>query len=314
MEADAKYAWVGGAILGLVLAVIVAAVWLAQPGFDRFRTYTIYFQTLPLDGLAIGSDVEMRGVKVGAVEDYAISPANINVVRVVVRVDRRTPVSQNTVAEIDRNYVTRVARVALRTPGEPGPPLVAVPPGERHPVIPEGSSELAEVARTLRGLGEESAEVVASLRRLLDVPNQRRITATLENAEVLSASLRARVDELGRTLATIDRAAAELGRASGAIAVTLDRLGPEVGSAVMQARETLADVSRVATTLEGEGSRLASRLGEAADVSRDQIASTAFELRRSVAAIARAMEGLENPRAALTGPNEGQLGPGEQLR
>ncbi len=315
MEADAKYAWVGAVMVGLVAALILSVIWLKQVGTaDRYRSYTIYFERLPLNGLSTGASVEMRGIKVGSVEDYAISSSNINRVQVTIRVDRRTPVSQTTVAMVDRNYVTGIARINLDTPGAPGPPRVDVPPGEPYPVIPEGSSSLGDVASTLKGLGEQSAELMLALNESLSPANRAAFGATLANAEMLTAGLNARVARLDSTLATFDASIAQIGRAGDSLARTTEQLGNALHPTVVQARQTLEGAARAIASIEGDSATLARRLGNAADATSDQIMSTAIELRRNVAAIARAVESLENPRAALIGPNDRQLGPGERLQ
>ncbi|MFN0316736.1 MAG: MlaD family protein [Burkholderiales bacterium] len=315
MESEAKYTYVGTAILVLILGLVFALVWLKRAGAgEQYHYYTIYFERLPLDGLNIGSEVLMRGLKVGQVKDYAISSENINRVRVTIAVDRRTPVSQNTAAGIDRNYVTRIARIDLETPGEPGPPLTEAPAGETYPVIPEGRSELAEIAGTLKGLGEQSAEVLVAFERLLSEKNQDAFSETLANARDLTAGLNARLARFDRTLETFDSSIAQIGRAGIRIETTAGQLGAEFKPTMAQARSTLQDLSRAANSLEIQSTALGQRATHAANTASDQISATALELRRSAAAIAQVVEGLENPRAALMGPNKAQLGPGEKRK
>src|SRR5690606_22498720 len=133
MEPESRYTFVGAVVLALVAITILGYLWLAGVGSaDNFRYYTIHFEQQSLEGMQIGSDVNMRGVKVGRVQEYSISRDNINRVDVVVRVDRETPVSVNTRAVVGRNLVTGIARIDLDTPGTPGPELVLVAEGERY--------------------------------------------------------------------------------------------------------------------------------------------------------------------------------------
>ncbi|MGZ9060107.1 MAG: MlaD family protein, partial [Burkholderiaceae bacterium] len=112
MEAEAKYTYVGIALIALVAALIAATVWLNRSGArGDFKYYTIYFERQPLDGLQIGADVDMRGIKIGRVEDYDLLAEKINRVRVTIRTDRRAPVRTNTVAIVTRNFVTGIARI-----------------------------------------------------------------------------------------------------------------------------------------------------------------------------------------------------------
>ncbi len=126
MEAEAKYTYVGLAVIALLAALVAGIVWLKHTGGrSDFNFYTIYFERQPLDGLQIGADVTMRGIKVGRVEDYALTK-NINRVRVLIRIDRRAPVSDNTVAVVNRRFVTGIATIDLETPDPPGPQLTDV--------------------------------------------------------------------------------------------------------------------------------------------------------------------------------------------
>jgi ABC-type transporter Mla subunit MlaD len=90
MEAEARYTYVGAAVLALLLALVIALVWLTNIGGRAdFNRYVIYFENQQLDGLQVGADVNVRGIKVGRVEDYALSARKLNRVRVELRVNRR---------------------------------------------------------------------------------------------------------------------------------------------------------------------------------------------------------------------------------
>src|SRR5438045_2481115 len=106
MEAEARYTFVGAALLVLMGAVAAGLIWLQDSGSRReFAFYNIFFERQSLDGLSQGGEVAVRGIKVGRVEDIALTES-VNRVRVMVRVDRRLPVAQNTVSVVTRNLVT----------------------------------------------------------------------------------------------------------------------------------------------------------------------------------------------------------------
>ena len=140
MEPEARYTMIGSVLLAIVVALVAGFVWLSSSGrASDFRFYTIYFERQSLEGLQVGGDVNMRGVKVGRIENFTISRDNINKVKVTIRVARATPVSENTTAVVARSIVTGLARINLDTPGTPGPELMTVAVGERYPVITEGT-------------------------------------------------------------------------------------------------------------------------------------------------------------------------------
>jgi phospholipid/cholesterol/gamma-HCH transport system substrate-binding protein len=315
MESEARYTLVGAVLLALTAATAAAVLWLSSTcSRDDFRFYTIYFQRQSLDGLQVGGDVTMRGIKVGRVERYKIEEGNINRVSVVVRVDRNTPVSENTAAIVQRNLVTGLARISLVTPGAPGPPLTAVPAGERHPVIAEGQSNIDQLADAANRLAGSGAIALDNLNAVLSPENRAALGQTLANLRDLSGALAARMDRLDGTIAAMNRAAIEIANASRAIGETVAKVQTDARPAMVQVEATLRDVSRAVERLERETSVAARRVGDAADIGTLEVQATAQELRESAEILARTVDRLRDPRAALLGPAQGQLGPGERLR
>ena len=73
MEPEARYTLVGSVVLVLIVASALAAVWLSRAGVAaEFRFYTIHFEHQSLEGLQVGGDVNMQGIKVGRVDTYSI--------------------------------------------------------------------------------------------------------------------------------------------------------------------------------------------------------------------------------------------------
>ena len=333
MEPEARYTTIGAVLLGLVAAAIAAFVWLSSSGrASDFRFYTIYFERQSLEGLQVGGDVNMRGVKVGRVEDYTIARSNINRVAVRIRVARETPVSENTRAAVARNILTGIARINLETPGTPGPELVAVPEGERYPVIPEGTSDLDQIADAVSRLAVQADEALENLNRVLGPQNQQSFADTLASIRDLTAGLTKRLDQVDDTAVSIRRTADAFTRSSRDIAAAVDRvaqvvepLGRDAGSALQDARATLREFTQTSRTLERElvqavqrleteTGALARRADDAVDVGTHELRATAAELRANVDLITRTLDRLQDPKALLLGPSTRQMGPGEEER
>ena len=111
-----------------------------------------------------------------------------------IRVDRKSPVSDNTVATIGRNILTGLASINLVTPGAPGPELTKIAPGEAYPVIPE--SESRELTAELDRFAATGARAFDSLDQLLNKENREAFAATLANLRQLSGALSQRVGKL----------------------------------------------------------------------------------------------------------------------
>jgi len=293
MEPEARFTFIGAALLVLLLVVAGATMWLTRNGARaEFRYYTIYFERQSLGGLQVGGDVEMRGVQVGRVERFAISRDNINRVQATIRVDAKTPVSTNTVAVVNRKILTGLARIDLETPGEPGPELFEVREGEKYPVIAEGQSTLDHIADSANRIAVRGANVLASVDDLLNEKNRAEIVATL-------ASFRGMADAIKTTAETAQQTA----RSADATAREATTMAREATTTAREATSTLRQISRTAAAVE-----------RATEVSTNDARATLQELRATAEIVARSADRLDNPRELLFGPNPAQLGPGEKLK
>ena len=312
MEAEAKYTYVGIALIVLIAALVAATIWLNRSGArGDFRYYTIYFERQPLDGLQIGADVDMRGIKIGRVEDYDLLAEKINRVRVTIRTDRRAPVRTNTVAIVTRNFVTGIARIGLITPEPPGPPLTEVRDDQPYPIIAEGQSEFDAIAGKVGRIGDIAAETLENINSILTADNRAAITASLVNLKELTAGLNRRMEDLDKTLVAVNAAAADVGRAGTKFAQVAETTGSQLTPAIKQVDQTLQDVSTAALALEKQVSALSRAFSDAASSTDEQFTVAVIELRSTVEAMTRLLDQLRDPRAALFGPGKAQRGPGE---
>jgi phospholipid/cholesterol/gamma-HCH transport system substrate-binding protein len=331
MEPEARYTTIGAVLIALIVAAAGVYVWLTSSGRAAdFRYYTIYFERQSLDGLQIGADVTMRGLKVGRVEDYTISRDNINRVSVNIRVARETPVSENTTAVVARSFVTGIARVNLETKGTPGPELVTVPQGERFPVIAEGTSEIDVITDAATKLAAQAGDALENLNRVLGPGNQEAITRTIGSIDELTRGLNSRLDHLDTTARSIQSASESFRSAANAftrssreIAGSVDRvagsvepIGRDAGAALREfvaaSRDLERELSGAVKRLEADTGRLARRAEDSLDVGVQELRATTEELRSGVTLISRTLDRLLEPKAVLLGPSPAQMGPGEE--
>lgn len=312
MEADSKYTYVGLALVVLAAAMVTGVIWLNRAGTRAdFNYYAIYFERQPLDGLQLGADVDMRGIKVGRVEDYQLQAENINRVRVTVRTDKRAPVRTNTVAIITRNFVTGIAKISLITPEPLGPPLTEIRPDQQYPVIPEGESNLDALAGRVNQLGDMAAEALENLNDMLKPRNRVAFTETLDSLRKLTAGLNARLGEVDKSIAAMNAAMVDISSSSSRIAKVAETAGSELGPTIRQAEKTLQDISAATVSLEKEVATLSRDFGGAANATEEQLTAAVIELRRTVDSMNRVLDRLQDPRAALLGATPQQRGPGE---
>ncbi|MEZ5740479.1 MAG: MlaD family protein [Burkholderiaceae bacterium] len=283
MEPETRYTWIGAVVLALLLGVGVSLAWLSGAGrASDFRNFTIYFERQSLQGLQIGSDVNMRGVKVGRVEDFGIDRENINRVSVVVRVARLTPVSTNTEAVVNRNLVTGIARIDLETPKAPGPELIGVADGERYPIIGEGRGDLDQIAESANSMIISAETALRNVNLLLSPDNQASINGILAglrdtalNMDARLASFETAAGQIGQTADVFRSSAQEL---SQAIEQFRQGVAPAVAEALRVMTDmqvTLRQITSAARTMDTSTASLASRAADAADVGVIEMRATA---------------------------------------
>ena len=326
MEAEARYTFVGAGVLLLVAALVAGVVWLKNVGGKgEFNHYAIHFEQQPLDGLEVGGDVTLRGIKVGRVEDYALDDEKLNRVRVEIRVDGRAPVRTNTVAVVTRNFVTGIAAITLITREPSGDPLTEVPKGERYPVIGEGRSDLEEIAGRVNKVGEMASVALNNLNQMLDADNRAAVSETIRNLRDLSTGLNQRLVALDQTLQRVGGAAGEFGKAAQQFGRSGDRIAAvaeraatrldgtlaEVDSTLAEARNAMQAVAASTDAVQRQATASARKLEDTATSVDDQLGAALAEMRLSVEAATRVIDRLREPRAALLGPGKNQLGPGE---
>ena len=316
MESEARYTLVGATLIALVVAAVGAVLWLKSSGSrEGVDWYTIYFQRQSLDGLQVGADVTMLGISVGKVEAYTVDRRTMNRVRVRVRVSSLTPITPATEAIVQRNLLTGIARIALTPPAGASPALLtAVPEGEEFPVIPEGQSDLEQIADAANRMAKSGAIALDNLNEVLSVENRTAVTQTLASVRDITATVNARMDRLDDLTLALTRSAAEVGRASRDVAEQVRQVQGAATPAAGQLEATLRDVSRTLERVERESTAVAQRFDSAIEVGTLELGATTREIRATAEILARTVDRVRDPRTTLFGPSERQLGPGERLQ
>ena len=312
MESKARYTLVGASVILIAVLIVLAILWLSEAGALRHSKYfSIYFQKHALNGLQVDSNVTMRGIKVGSVASLEISPKNIEQIHVVLLVDGDAPVKTNTVAVLNRNLLTGFAALDLAKGTQFAPLLTDAPPGELHPVIPEGSTELEEIANSIPELLEQVSEVSTRIRGLLSEENVAAVHSSLKNIESFTAVLAGNKNQFDSMLKKIELAAEDFGKVSKSLNEftsgkdgKLNQLSEELLGTVKEMRETMAAFREDATAL-------LKSLGGTSQMMAQNMGLIAQSLREATETTTKTLEDYQQPRKILSGPSKGSLGPGE---
>jgi len=281
MESEAKYALVGGAIIGLVALIVAWLLWLSHIGqSSQYHHYTIYFRHHSLSGLQPDSSVTMRGIKVGSVDNLLIASQDIELVKVVVRLEADTPVKVDTKAVIQRNLLTGLANIDLIGGSQNTPVLTVIAANENYPIIPEGQNELAAIQSTLPDALTNANEVLMRLTGVLSEENRQAVSVTLANIKHLSEQLAGSEGTFYGALNAINSLAADI-------------------------RNLVQHVDRSA-------SKLTASVTTTTSVASLELTALAKSLSQAAQALAATLDRFSDPQAILRGPNPDILGPGER--
>ncbi len=314
METEGRYTLVGALVLAVVALLTLAIVWLTGAADSiAYQTYTIYFKEQSLDGLAVGSPVKMRGIKIGVVDGYRFSSRQEEAVAVTARIDEGVPVHSGATAFIKRNLVTGIAAVEITNGPTDGPLLSRAPDGERYPVIAEGSSDIDKVATALSRLAVNGAQVLDKMNTLLSDENQRSISQTLAHLSELSGHLAANKQSLTAALQSIREASDAFRLAAVSINQTAIHADGTITSVGQNADTALKEATAAIDKLQRDANRISERVQQFGETGTLEMTNMSRDVRTSADALTTAGQRLSDPGAILFGPNKKQLGPGETL-
>ncbi|MGB9129118.1 MAG: MlaD family protein [Thiobacillus sp.] len=314
METEGRYTLVGTLVLAVFALMAVAIVWLAGAADQiAYQTYTLYFKQQSLDGLAIGSPVKMRGIKVGVVDSYRFARGGDEAVSVTARIDEGVPVHVGAEAYIKRNLVTGIASVEINNGPSGSPLLVEVPKGERYPVIAEGSSDIDKVATALSRLAVNGAQVLEKMNSLLSDENQRSISQTLANLNELSGHLAANKESLDAAVQGIRDASDEFRFAGASISQAATRAEGSILSVGDNANAALKEATLAMEKLQRDAGLISGQIQQLTETGTLELTNVSRDIRTSADTLTTAGQRLSDPRSILFGPGPQQLGPGEKL-
>jgi phospholipid/cholesterol/gamma-HCH transport system substrate-binding protein len=313
METEGRYTLVGTLVLAVIALMTLAIVWLAGAADNiAYRNYLVYFEDQSLDGLAVGSPVKMRGIKVGTVDGYDFASTRDEAVTVTARIDADLALHRGAVAYIKRNLVTGIAAIEIVNGPNSEPALAAVG-NETHPVIAEGRSDLDKVAVTATKLANSGGEVLDKVNSVLSKENQRALSQSLANLKTMSAQLVDDKEGLKATLASVRASADTFRVASARMQETAVRVEGSLLGLADNADVVLKQTVVAMDKLQQDASLISASIQQLSDTGTLEMARLGGEVRNSTEALTTTGQRLSEPRTILFGPAQAQLGPGEKL-
>lgn len=222
METRANYVIVGIFTLLTVFAAFAFVYWTAAVG-DRGDLALLRVR-IPgsASGLGRGSAVLFNGVKVGDVQRIYIDANNPNAAIADTQVDRSTPITKSTQADIGLAGLTGQANIELKGGNAKEPRLIEE--AEKRDEIPEiqaNPSAVTNLLATAQDIFTRADKVITNLEGFVQEARGP-LTTTVNNAQKFSQALADNSDGINKFLESVSSLSTEVQAVSGQLNATLD--------------------------------------------------------------------------------------------
>lgn len=314
MEERVNYALVGLFVVGLSTVFVAAVTWLATAGDEKAYDAYVAYTAESVSGLSPKAPVKYRGVDVGRVRDIALDRDNPERVRLLLEIERGTPIKVDTVAVLATQGVTGLAFVDL-TGGSREAARLAALPGQGYPEIETGPSLLMRIdtaaTTMLTQLGQVARDLSIATDRmtaLLDPETVASAGGTLRNLERVTRVLAERVGDLGDGIRDGRVVLGNWAKASQDLPVLVGSL--KDGAASLQ--EALGSVNRAASGVDRMVGDTRKDLVRASTDTLAQLEALLVELQQLTRTFQRLGADIErDPNLLLFGRRGREKGPGE---
>ena len=301
-RAHALVALIFLAVLGVGVAVV--GLWMhrgARPGvaFDVISPYSVA-------GLTLQAPVRFKGVRVGEVTAIGLDPTNPRMIRVRIKVDKATPITRATFAELAPQGVTGLSYLSLTDRGTNFAPLPRV--DGRPAEIPMHPSFWEVLSRNGESLVNRGNVLASRMNMLLNSQNRARFGQTLTHLDQATDHLVQMEMALLPTIKTLPGMVA----ATQSTMVASRRMLKHLDALTVAAQAPLADTAAAAKSLHGlavAGERTVNTLNYDTLPQVNRLTQSLITSSTAVQSLSRSLQ--RSPQSLLYGDRGPPPGPGE---
>jgi phospholipid/cholesterol/gamma-HCH transport system substrate-binding protein len=273
MDTKANYTIVGLFVIALTVVLIMGFIWLS--GFSHHKNYRVYlvYARGSVTGLNADSPVQFNGVRVGSVSKIQLDADNPQFVKLYLKVESGTPITQSTVATLVPQGITGLVYIGLKAESAKAP-LLQAEKGQPYPIIPYEKPLLIQLSEALPVLAKNIGEMTDKIKKVLSDQNINHISDTLTHLEKFSGMLDRKSGIIGEsftslntvlknsagasryfgdTLIAAQQTAHQLNKTSAQISLELSRFGqqtlPSVEELLVQLNEMTINLQQISQNL-----------------------------------------------------------------
>ncbi|MAB14590.1 MlaD family protein [Parvibaculum sp.] len=245
MEIKSNNVLIGTFTLITVFGVFLFVMWLSHVQVNQqYDEYEIVFDG-SVSGLSVGGAVQYNGLPVGTVRDLHLMKNNPNKVVALIRVDGRTPVKEDSVAQLELAGITGVAFIQL-SGGSPKSPRLEAKGDQYYPIIKAEQSTLQEIATAAPKTLQKIDKLVSSVGHIVD-ENRESIRDTLQNLEKMSKVMSDGSSDMEKAIKELSEASVHLNNISRNADKLIAGDGKEL---VVEARKAVESYRKVGDQLD----------------------------------------------------------------
>lgn len=309
MESRAYALITGLFVLGVAACVAIWAQWLS--GTPEARVPYRVVGTVPVTGLNPEAQVRYRGISVGRVKGIAPDTNDKRRILVDIEVDKDTPITKSTYAQLGMEGITGNTYVhLLDTFKDMSPAEKAASGFVEVPLRPAFLDVLADGAE---GAITDAREVMARLNDLMTPDNRKRISNSLASLEKITANLEIASARVAPALARVEAFLSEENRRHTASALRgIDETANELPQLTRETRVLVKDAREMAAQVSRFSSEAASTAAAVREETLPRVHSLAGQVERDSQRVGSlALQLDRDPQSAIFGRRPRRPGPGE---
>lgn len=299
MEIKSNNVLIGTATLLALGAILIFSLWLSRVQLDQqYAYYKIVFQG-SVSGLSKSGPVQFNGLPVGKVIDLSLAEDDPNKVLAIIQVDARTPVKEDSIAQLEASGITGLAVVQL-TGGSPGSKLLRDVSEATYPVITGAPSTLQELAEAAPETLQNANKLITELSVVVK-GNQVAIANTLNNLDKLSTALAGSSGQLKQAISDLSETSKHLNQMSRSADHLVQN---DARSLINDAQRTSESYRELADNLDELVKTSGPAIDRLANNGLDQVPDLVREMRSLVASLDRVVaRAQDDPARFVIGNN-----------
>lgn len=299
MEIKSNNVLIGIATLVAFAAILLFSLWLSRVQLDQqYAYYKIIFQG-SVSGLGKSGQVQFNGLPVGKVMDLSLDEKDPSKVIALIQVDARTPVKEDSLAQLEASGITGVAVVQL-TGGKRDSKLLRDVSDLTYPVIMGAPSTLQALADAAPKTLENANKLIADLGKVVQA-NQQSITNTLANLDKLSSALAGSSGDIKQAITELSEASKHFKSMSEGAD---DIMRHDARDLINDARTTSQSYRQLADSLDQLVKTNSPAIGRLANNGLDQVPDLVREMRSLVTSLDRLVaRAQDDPARFVIGNN-----------